>query len=194
MYFYHAGSYFHHDASRFIIDQNYLSDLGRSLSFNGAQNPTYIFYTLTLSLAGIGVVLYYLLLSKTISNKWKYVVLLSATVSGVSYIGIALNPVNEALMPHLFFGKLSFLCFFIASIGMHILLDGKSHKKINKVLYVLNIMMFFYLLLMFFGPPSSTGIWALQLKTLAQKLVVYTLMLCAIIIVWDLKHQQDKIK
>jgi len=48
MFYYDAGQYFNHSGSGFIFNQNYLSDLGRTQTFLGADNPSYIFYTLTL--------------------------------------------------------------------------------------------------------------------------------------------------
>ena len=192
MYFYHAGHFFDHQASHFLLHQNYLSDLGRSIGFSGLENNSYIFYTITLSLVGIGIILYYLLLANTVTNNWKYPIILIGFISGIAYIGIAINPVNESLTPHLFFGKLAFFAFFIASIGMHILLNKDIYPRINKYLYLLNIMLFFYLLLMLFGPRSSVGIWALQLKTISQKIVVYTLMLSAIFILKELSAKLTK--
>ncbi len=186
MYFYQGGNHFDHTAENFIFDQNYLSDLGRSLTFSGEDNGAYVFYTITLSLVGVGIILLFALLTSTVTKHWKYAVIFLGSISGIAYIGIALNPVNESLMPHIIFGKIAFFAFFFSSVGIHILLDKKTYPTSNKLLYFLNIIMFLYLLLTLFGPPSSTGIWALQLKTVAQKTVVYTLIICAILILYEL--------
>lgn len=183
---YDAGQYFNHAGTGFIFNQNYLSDLGRTRTFLGAENPSYIFYTLTLSLAGLGVMLFFFLINAASKSVWRFVVMTLGLVSGVCYIGIAINPVDVSLEPHLIFGRLSFFAFFFASLGSQILLNKKVHPLSNKIFTFLNILMFFYLLLMFFGPPSSTGLWAIQLKTLAQKIIVYALMICSVLILNDM--------
>jgi len=190
MYFYQGGYYFDHEATSFIINRNYLSDLGRTISFNGQTNPAYLFYTLTLSLAGLGVSLFFLLISSTLSSRWKYLLLFFALISSVGYIGIAFNPVDSSLQAHLIFGKLSFFAFFFASVLAHILLDRTQYRRASQIFYLLNFLLFLYLLLMFFGPRSSSGLWALALKTLAQKFIVYTMMISALFILGDLRKQK----
>jgi hypothetical protein len=152
----------------------------------GTDNPSYIFYTLTLSLASLGVILFFSLINTYSNSTWRFVVMVLGLVSGVSYIGIAVNPVDVSLGWHLLFGRLAFFTFFFASVGSQILLDKKTYPLSNKLFTFLNILMFLYLLLMLFGLPSSTGLWAIQLKTLSQKVVVYTLMICSVLILNDI--------
>jgi hypothetical protein len=46
-------------------------------------------------------------------------------------------------------------------------------------------------MLMLFGPPSSTGVWVLKIKTIAQKTVVYSLMLSALFILIEHKNKRE---
>jgi len=190
MFNYDAGQYFNHAGTGFIFNQNYLSDLGRTETFLGVDNPSYIFYTLTLSLAGLGVILFFTVINASIISPWRFLVMFLGLLSGICFIGIALNPVDVSLGPHLIFGRLSFFAFFFASVGSQILLNKNTYSLSNKLFTFLNVLMFFYLLLMFFGPPSSTGLWAIQLKTLAQKIVVYALMICSVLILRDMSKDK----
>jgi len=176
---YDAGNRYAPVSPHFVLNQNYLSDLGRSVSFSGVANPSYVFYSLTLGLAGIGIFLFFQQLQSTMTSKAKYLISLLALVSAIGYIGIALYPVNIDLVTHVLFGRLAYFSFFFTSVISHILLNKDRFKTANKLFWILNILLFLYLLLMLFGPNSSQGVWALQLKTIAQKVVVYSqIILC----------------
>lgn len=179
IWFYDSGSRYAPDSTQFVFNQNYLSDLGRTMGFNGIANPSYIFYSLTLSLAGIGIFLFFLQIKNTMKSQGKHLVSQTAFASAVAYIGIALFPVDVDLATHVIFGRWAFFSFFFTSVLSHNLLDKARFKTANKLFWLLNILLFLYLLLMLFGPSSSQGVWALQLKTIAQKVVVYSqIILC----------------
>ncbi len=182
MFLYTGGNRYAPELTHFVVDQNYLSDLGRTIDFAGNANPYWIFYTLTLSLVGIGIFLFFVQITKTINHKLKYLLVLLALISSISYIGIALYPVNVDIATHVKFGRMAFFSFFFTSVLFHALVDKKKYHKANKLLFALNALLFGYLLLMLFGPSSSQGIWALQLKTIAQKVMVYSqIFLCLLI-------------
>jgi hypothetical membrane protein len=182
MALYTGGNRYAPDLSHFVLNQNYLSDLGRTIDFAGKQNSYSIFYAITLSLVGIGIFLFFLQVTRTISNKFKYLLILLALISSLSYIGIALFPVDQDIATHVKFGRIAFFSFFFTSTIFHILIDKKKHPKTNKLLFILNSLLFGYLALMLFGPSSAQGVWALQLKTIAQKVMVYSqLFLCLLI-------------
>ena len=170
---YDAGNRYAPESTHFVFDQNYLSDLGRSVSFLGIANPNYIFYSITLGLAGIGIFLFFHQVQNTMTSQTKHLISFFALASAVGYIGIALYPVNIDIATHVQFGRLAFFSFFFTTVITHILLDKERFKTSNKLFMVLNTMLFLYLLLMLFGPSSSQGVWALQLKTISQKAVVY---------------------
>ena len=182
MTLYTGGNRYAPELSHFVLDQNYLSDLGRTINFAGKPNAYSIFYAITLSLVGIGIFLFFLQATRIITSKFKYLVISLALVSSISYIGIALFPVDTDIATHVKFGHVAFFSFFFTSALFHILIDKKKHHKINKLLFVLNSLLFGYLVLMLFGPSSSQGVWALQLKTIAQKVMVYSqILLCLLI-------------
>lgn len=182
MVLYTGGSRYVPDTTHFVLNQNYLSDLGRTVTFAGQANPYSIFYTITLSLVGLGIFLFYLQLTKPLTNKLKYLVIFLSFISSLSYIGIAIYPVDVDISTHVKFGKMAFFSFFFTSVLFHILMDRKKYSQANKLLFVLNTLLLGYLTLMLFGPSSSQGIWALQLKTIAQKVMVYSQIFLSLLI------------
>ncbi len=179
MILYDAGNRYNPNLGHFVLDQNYLSDLGRSVSFAGVDNPSFIYYSLTLGLVGVGILLFFMQIQNTMTHKGKYLISIAALASAVGYIGIAIYPVNLDIKTHVTFGRLAFFSFFITAVISHILLDKRTYKLANTLFYLLNILLFCYLLLMFFGPSSSQGVWALQIKTISQKTMVYSqILLC----------------
>jgi len=190
MLLYHAGNRYDPELTHYVFDQNYLSDLGRSVSFAGIDNPSYVFYSITLCLVGVGILLFFIQLINTMNNKLRYLILFLALASTVAYIGIALNPVDVNLKIHVIYAQLAFFGFFISALFSHILLDKKKYKTATKLFWVLNIMMFCYLLLIFLGPKSTLGLWALQLKTISQKIVIYAQIFLCLGILKNIKTEK----
>ncbi len=69
MTLYTGGNRYAPELTHFVLDQNYLSDLGRTINFAGKPNAYSIFYTITLSLVGIGIFLFFLQATRIITNK-----------------------------------------------------------------------------------------------------------------------------
>lgn len=179
MFLYRGGNRYAPEVNHYVFDQNYLSDLGRTVGFSGVDNPNYYFYSITLGLIGVGILLFFIQLQNTMTNKAKHVMTALATVSAIGYIGIALYPVDLDIQTHITFGRMAFFSFFISTLLAQILLNKQTYKTANILFTILNIMLFSYLILLFFGPSSSLGVWALQLKTIAQKIMVYSqIILC----------------
>ncbi len=186
MLLYTGGNRYAPQLTHFVLDQNYLSDLGRTINFAGKQNSYSIFYAITLSLVGIGIALFFWQLTRIITTKLKYLVVLLSVVSSISYIGIALFPVDQDIATHVKFGRVAFFSFFFTSVLFQLLMDKKKYHKANKLLFILNALLFGYLILMLFGPSSSQGVWALQLKTIAQKVMVYSQLFICLLIFKDI--------
>ena len=173
MIFYTGGHRYSPELTYYILDQNYLSDLGRSVSYAGNSNPAYIFYSLTLGIIGIGIFLFFVQISAGLSTLKKSVILLCGLLSAIGYIGIAVYPADVNLHVHIIYAQSAFFGFFITTLLSQIFLDKRKYTTANRLFTILNIALFLYLILIFFGPSSSQGAWALQLKTIAQKIMVY---------------------
>ncbi|MCF6319126.1 MAG: hypothetical protein L3J83_07605 [Proteobacteria bacterium] len=173
MIFYTGGHRYAPELTYYVLDQNYLSDLGRSVDYAGKENPVYIFYSLTLGIIGVGIFLFFVQTSAKLNIFKKSVILLCGLLSAIGYIGIAVYPADVNLFVHIVYAQSAFFGFFITTVLSQIFMNREKYSTANKLFYILNISLFLYLLLIFFGPSSSQGIWALQLKTIAQKVMVY---------------------
>ena len=183
MWLYQGGSLFRPEAIHYIYDQNYLSDLGRTQSFSLHPNPIWFLYSITLGLVGIGTGLFFYALQQILDSRFKLLVAVLGIISGLGYIGIALSPVDVQLGQHLFWGQIAYFSFFFALLLFNILLQGSRYPYIYNCVLVLNIFLFAFLLLSLFGPSSKEGVSALQLKTLAQKMMVGLQIIISVLII-----------
>ena len=183
MCLYQGGSYFSPNSIHYIFNQNHLSDLGREFYFNGSPNPFWMVYSITLSLVGIGTGLFFTIIAKQLTTSSRYFVSGLGWISGLAYIGIALFPADTGLYAHLLSGKIAYFSFFFAMLLYNISLNRKKYPVIYKWVFVLNVFLFVYLMLMLFAPSSKESMFALQFKTLAQKIMVGMQLLVSVIII-----------
>ncbi len=183
MWLYQGGSLFHPDATHYIYDQNYLSDLGRTQSFSAHPNPIWFVYSITLSLVGMGTGFFFYALQQILDSRFKILVTVLGIFSGLGYIGIAFSAVDVQLHQHLFWGRVAYFSFFFGLLLFNILLQRSRYPLIYKYVSILNVFLFAFLLLSLFGPSSKEGVSALQLKTLAQKLMVVLQIIISILII-----------
>jgi len=172
MMLYQGGNLFASETMHYVFDQNYLSDLGRTKTFSGDENPYWYIYSISLLLVGVGTFLFFYLTSRSIIQKKKIFVRFFALVSGLGYIGIAISPVDTNFKQHILSGQFAYFSFFFAGILLNILMDKKAFPFIFKWFLFLNFLLSAFLLLSLFGPHSTEGIWALSLKTIAQKVMI----------------------
>jgi FtsH-binding integral membrane protein len=184
IFFYQGGNLFDSHNTSYIMHQNYLSDLGRTKYFSGANNPFWFVYSITLILVGLASALFFrITANKTMSNH-KWTVKILGTISGIGYIGIALSPVDIWFKQHIVFGQIAYFSFFFAGLALQVLMDRKNFRQIYKWIFVLNILLFAFLALSLFGPHSSEGVWALQIKTIAQKIMVFAQLSISLVVLY----------
>ncbi len=173
MSLYQGGSVAHPNASSYIVSENYLSDLGRTVLFDHENNPFWMFYTFTLALVGMGTFLFFFILAQLQTSK-KYIPIILGLISGLGYVGIAFFQVNQRLKAHLIAGQIAYFAFFLGLISLLVYINKPVYKKIYIFIFVLAILIAVYLLIGFLGPNSSDHIHALHFKTLTQKISVYS--------------------
>jgi hypothetical membrane protein len=188
---YQGGYLYAPETDHFIMNKNYLSDLGRVKYFNNYENPFWIYYSFTLSLVGIATILFFKLVSR-LQKKRQFISVIFGLISGLSYIGIAVFPVDKQFDLHIISGKIAYFSFFFAVLNVNFFIDKNKHKIIHNLLLVLNVFLFLFLLLILFGPSSKEGLWALQLKTIAQKIMVSMQLLLSILILLVYRSNNDQ--
>jgi len=172
MFLYKGGSLFDTHYLHYVLDQNYLSDLGRTFYFSNQVNPLWFVYSITLFLVGLGTALFFKNISVLIDDKLRFWVQILGLISGLAYIGIAIFPVDIYFKEHIVSGQIAYFSFFFAFLLFSFLIDRKVYSRIFNWSVLLTLALFVFLLLGFFGPHSNEGVWALQIKTLSQKVMI----------------------
>jgi len=189
MYLYQGGSLLHPDAEYFIINENYLSDLGRCFYFNGNVNPFSIIFTISLSIVGVGIALFFYIISK-FCHKKRYLPIIFGSLSAIGYIGISVFWVDINYQYHLFLGKLAYLSFFIATLSLNLYMKKDYFPQIYYLLAFLNIALFIFLTGILFIPKDVNII---KYSTISQKIIVIIQVGVAIRILYLLKKLNNKI-
>ncbi|MCB0587791.1 MAG: hypothetical protein KDD06_21040 [Phaeodactylibacter sp.] len=166
---------------------NYFSDLGRTRSWNGAPNElSSRLFEAGLLTVGISLGAYFLVLP-TIFRKAEarfLAVVASALglMAAMSYIGIALNPLNVNYRMHTIFVRAGFIAFLVMSLfyTLAILSEPGYPNHYARAFGLFSLLLGLQVVIMLFGPRAWTSPGALLLQASAQKVVVYAEMLCMV--------------
>jgi len=185
MYFYDGGTLHQRDLRSYSFLLNYFSDLGRTVDFRGeANDPCRTLFRIALSFSGGCLVLFFFALPGIFNNKFAKILAiitgLFGLVAAVSYIAIANIPWNLNYRGHVYFVRIGFLAFLMVTIfyAIAILLEPKYPNR-----YALAFLVFAFILgtqiaIMLFGPRAYRSEDALFLQVVAQKIVVYSQIIC----------------
>lgn len=156
---------------------NFLSDLGATMTISGKQNTVSNILFIT-ALGSVGVVLIYF------SKIWRamgtevhrmsavgYLSKLCLIISGLSFIGVAFTPWNKYFDYHIIFVKSAF-CFLLLWTLLIIILQTENVKMrnlmISNILFVL--ILGYYVYLLFYGPKAGTP-EGNTFQAIAQKII-----------------------
>jgi len=185
MYFYDGGTLHQRELRGYSFLLNYFSDLGRTVDFRGASNePSRTLFRIALSLSGGCLILFFFALPGIFINKIaKSLAIftgLFGLVAAVSYIAIANIPWNVNYRDHVYYVRIGFLAFLMMTIfySLAILKEPKYPRR-----YAIAFLIFAFILgsqiaIMFFGPRAYRSEEALFLQVVAQKIVVYSQIIC----------------
>ena len=191
MYLYTGGNPINHNASGYVWNLNYLSDLGSVFYFNGVKNPFGIFYDASIGLIGIGTALYFYLVSSLVEKykirKW---IIFLGILSGLGYMLIGFYPVDLYLKQHISVGMLAFYSFFLAELLLVIFVNRANFPFVFYATLFLILLFVIRILLIYFTKDLGweTG-KLLNIKTISQKIVVYGQIIVAIMILSSLKKR-----
>lgn len=183
MLFYPGGTLADPTTAGYNFINNFFSDLGLTVARNSEPNTiSAILFFLTLTLAGIGLLLYFSMVPKffngsQIQHRMSLIGSFFGVLSGLSYMGIAFTPANLAIDAHIFFVQAAFSTFLIAVLLYIPAIFINEHiSNTYTIAYALfAICLSAYLWLIFFG-PSGDG--ALLIQVVGQKLIVYAAIIC----------------
>ena len=188
---YSGGNPFNFDEPDFSWSLNYLSDLGRFHYFNGEKNPFWIFYNLSISIVGIGIIIFFYLLSLLINRRIiKKIIFLFGLLSGIGYTLIGIFPVDLSLLQHVRSGYFGMINFLFAVLLTLLYINKTGYLQI----YFLLVFLFTIVLAKIFtnyltNYMNINKLALLKFKVITQKIVVFSQVFFSIIIFYKLRKQ-----
>lgn len=174
MIFYSGGNLFDKRAAHYSIHNNFFSDLGGTITYNGQTNTLcLILFVIALCTVGLAMIYYSFtprVYSKGPLQKFATLMLL---LSGVCFILVALIPYNLYFDLHLLLVKLAFpfLMLYIAST-LILQVRAKWPKFYQLVNLIYLLLLIAYVFILFFGPKIG-AVEGLKFQAIAQKIIVY---------------------
>ncbi|MCO6477497.1 MAG: hypothetical protein J5I94_12780 [Phaeodactylibacter sp.] len=166
---------------------NYFSDLGRIRSWSGAPNGlSSRLFQAGLITVGVSLGVYFLVLPTIFRKAEARLLAAAASILGllaaVSYVGIALYPLDVNYRMHTLYVRAGFIAFLGMSFfhTLAILREPGYPKHYALAFGVFCLILFVQVVIMLFGPRSWTSPGALLLQASAQKVVVYAEMACMV--------------
>ena len=183
MFLYPGSTYLNNLSSGYSFTQNFLSDLGRTLTFSGEVNfLSSQFFNMSLILAGSVFALFYLQVRKVFtSDKQKILAFIGSSFGvfgGLSLAGVGLAPADLYLEIHIVCATWLFRFFFITSlcysivIFRHVQIENKFAA--GYLVFALSILL--YILVSELGPDPKISQFALVLQVVSQKIILFILM------------------
>ena len=188
MSIYPGGIVTDHHTEGYSFFKNYFSDLGRTHNFLGQSNFTsMVVFIFLVNLIGLATVLYYISTPYFFSNsifckRLSMVGSFMGFIAGIGYMGIGFTPADILMPLHLICVKIAFHSFFITVI-LYSTAIFKNPIYPNLYAYVylaFGVGLAMYLFVSIWGPSGKTP-EGLAIQAGAQKLVVYSQILCMMI-------------
>ena len=180
-----------HDTSTigYSFFNNFLSDLGRFISWGGSHNfYSQLFFNSAMIMAGFIFSVYFFNLRYIFNLEsgllfWISIIGTTAGVfGGISMAGVGLTPSDLYFSAHLDFAHWLFRFFFIASLCYTIIIlktDLIENKYVSGF-FLFAILILSYILFSEFGPNARESITTLRMQVVAQK----SILLCFILAVY----------
>jgi hypothetical membrane protein len=185
MWLYKGGTIHEPYLTGYSFTYNFFSDLGRIRTPGGASNfPVNLIFRSALTLTGVCLLLFFSALPGIFKNEIASAIAALASLAGfgagVAYIGIAWVPYDLSYGGHRMFVHAGFVCFLAMSVlyASAVFLEKNYPKRYGYVLLIFSIVLFSQILLMLYGDRSWRSNEALFRQATAQKVVVYSQVLC----------------
>ena len=188
MLFYAGGTHSDPSAASYSFFRNFFSSLGLTVSPNGESNTiSAILFFLALSLAGAGLVVYFIFVlqffwSSALMKTLSVIGSIFGVFSGLCFIGVAFTPADVFLEAHGWFVVNTFRSFLIAVVPFIIvILLNRNYPNIYAIVYIIYALCLLgYILLMMYGPGYGTPNGEVVQAT-GQKLIVYAAIIAMLI-------------
>ena len=185
MYLYPGSTYHNYETIGYLFSENFLSDLGRTITHGGHNNfHSSILFNTSLIFGGITYIIFYVLIQELFNlNLVSRLGSLFGVAGGLCMIGVALTPSDLFFNPHILFNMWLFRFFLLSTLCYTWLMY--KHKKINNYYlsgnFVFIIFLLIYILILMYGPSPHDSYYALIFQTISQKIILLNFILSIII-------------
>lgn len=188
MLFYAGGTHSDPSVSGYSFFRNFFSSLGLLTAPNGEPNTvSAILFFIALSLAGLGLVVYFVFVLQFTQGKAATRVLSAAgslfgVLAGVCFIGVAFTPADLLPDAHGWFVINAFRTFLLAVIPylVAVLLVRDYPNRYAVVYLVFAVLLLAYILLLIYGPGFGSPNGEM-IQATGQKVIVYAAILTMLI-------------
>ena len=183
MFLYPGSTYLNNLSSGYSFTQNFLSDLGRTLTFSGEVNfLSSQLFNMSLILVGSVFALFYLHVRKVFnSDKQKILAFIGSffgVLGGLSLAGVGFAPADLYLEIHIVCATWLFRFFFVASLCYSIVFfrHAQFENKFVAGYLVFTFSILLYILVSELGPDPKISLFSLRLQVVSQKIILLILM------------------
>ena len=180
---YPGGTFLDDATVGYSFTRNFLSDLGRTLSYPGEVNfLSAQLFNMSLILAGVIFAGFYLHVRKVFSaDNLRTLALIGSffgVLGGFSLAGVGLTPADIYLDLHIICATWLFRFFFVASLcySMVIFRHSQFENKYSMGYLVFTFSILLYIIISELGPSPKEVPWALTLQAVSQKMILLILM------------------
>ena len=202
MQLYPGGTIHNPHSANYHLTQNFFSDLGRAVAYNGVQNfHSSLIFNLTLLITGITFSIFYFTLPEFFRHSKANHTLakigtLFGLLGGLSFIGVALTPSDLYLNQHILFANGIFrmalatsLCFGVVIYRSDVM---PSKYAFGYVFFALFLAV--YIGISEFGPNARESEAAMIFQVVTQKLIVVVFLLSVVYQTFGFSNNPDLIK
>jgi len=177
---YTGGTYLNNSNPGYSMGFNFLSDLGRTISFSNNNNLiSSLLFNVSLILAGIVFVMFFYKVQYVFQKEQSQFFIRLGTISGIcggfSLAGVGITPSDLYLNLHIIFATWIFRFFLIAAFSYSITI-WKSSLIENKYAYgyfIFTFSILSYIIISEFGPSPKSNMFALSLQVISQKVILF---------------------
>jgi len=186
---YPGSTYLDNSTIGYYFFKNFLSDLGRTVTFNGVTNfYSSFFFNNALCIAGLLFSVFYYFLPKFFQQENFFKISIIGSTFGIlsclCFIGTGLTPADLNLDAHIFFSNYLFYLSFPATL-IYSYVIIRSHK-INTLYgigyFAFAISLVSYIFILEFGPAPKESHFGLVFQATSQKIIT----ICFVLATWML--------
>ena len=192
---YPGSTYLDNSTIGYYFFKNFLSDLGRTVTFNGVTNfYSSFFFNNALCIAGLLFSVFYYFLPKFFQQENFFKISIIGSTFGIlsclCFIGTGLTPADLHLDAHIFFSNYLFYLSFPATlIYSYVIIRSRKLNTIYGIGYfAFAISLVSYIFILEFGPHPSESDFSLIFQATSQKIIT----ICFVLATWMLSKGINK--